>query len=102
MGKVIRTTLDFMPPVTAAQRIELDGVQSVVLHNAGNADVKLNRLFTVRPGSTMQISVANSDQVIFTVLNISFGAGDTPLLEWGVMRQVGEQYSNYTSDDPTD
>lgn len=98
---LLEAVWEVYPPVTENAYLELDGVQSFAFHNNGTTNVILNDHWTVKPGSTQQLTVALPNMVVNTRIKVSFAAGVTNLLEVSAMRLKGYPYSNFTKDDPT-
>lgn len=88
-------------PIIKDQRVPLDGVLSFAFHNNGEATAILNDHWTVKPGSTQQLTVALPNMVINDTLKVSFSGAGTKNLEISAMRVKGFDYSNFTKDDPT-
>lgn len=95
MTRILETKWEVRPAVTADSYIDADGVLSVALHNAGDADVTLNGGWTLSPGSNFQIGLPAADVVLFDRILATFGAGSNPRLEVSFLRVVGERFGNY-------
>lgn len=88
-------TIDFLEPLTQNGKIELDGVLSFAIHNAGTATVTLGGLYTLAPGSTFNGGLPNFSAVISDQVRVSFGAAGTRRVEVAVFRHKGGAYSNF-------
>jgi len=81
-------------PVTGPGVLELDGVLSCLLHNAGTATATIDGALTVAPNSTLQLAVPLPNVVISSRHRITFGAGSANL-QVVTQRIKGGQFSNY-------
>lgn len=88
-------TIDFLEPITAPDRIELDGVLSFAIHNAGSATVTLGGFYTVAPGSTFNGGLPNFFAVVSDQIRVDFSPAGTRRVEVAVFRAKGEWYSNF-------
>jgi len=88
--------LEFAAPMTQNGNVDLDGVLSFTLHNAGTATVTLEGTYTLAPGATFNGGLPGSALIVAQKIRVIFGATGNRRLEIGLVRLKGEQYSNYT------
>lgn len=81
-------------PITGPGLLELDGVQSCLLHNVGSAAATIDGGLTIAAGSTLQIASPLPNVVISSRHRVTFGAG-TANLQVVTQRIKGAYYSNY-------
>lgn len=94
--KMIREgAIDFDDPITANAMLELDGVLSFSIHNAGTATVTLDGRYTLNPGSTFSGGNPDANIVYSQKIRITFGTTGTKRLEVSTSRMKGGPYSNY-------
>jgi hypothetical protein len=98
---VYEAVFEVFPPVTEPQRVSLDGVLSFAFHNNGTATAVINDHWTVKPGSTQQLTVMLPNMVINDRIKVTFTGVGTQNLEISAMRLKGWAFSNFTKDDPT-
>ena len=69
---------------------------AINFQNSGNAEVKINNFYTLKPGATLQFSVSDDTNAIITgQWNIRFGAGSTHMLEVMMLIPRDPNYANY-------
>ena len=90
-------TIDILMPKTTSGKVELDGVLSFSLHNAGTSNIVINGAWTIAPGSTFQAGTGEIKAVISDTLRFVFGSGSKNRMEIAVVRMKGEEYSNYVN-----
>lgn len=93
--KIRECTIDVAMPITENKAIQLDGVLSFSLHNAGTSNAMIDGGFTLLPGSTLQMGMPDANVVISDKIRVSFASGGTNKLELIVQRMKGAQFSNY-------
>lgn len=101
---LLEANIDTRSPITENTRLQLDGILSATLHNAGTTVVTLNNHLTIRPGATMQIASPHYRVVINCTLDVRFAApvaGQENKLEVMESRIAAPAYHNFTRDDPT-
>ena len=93
-------TIDTYMPVTTNKVIELDGVLSFSIHNAGTSVATLDGNYTLQPGSTLSSGMPAPNVVISDKMRVSFAAGGSNKLEMITVRLKGAEFSNYQHKSP--
>lgn len=88
-------SIDILPALTENGRIQIDGANSILLHNAGATVAVIDNHLTVGPGSTFQFSTQLPDFLISAVLRVQFTGVGSQRLEVATLRPKGAKFSNY-------
>jgi len=88
-------TIDTYMPVTTNKVIELDGVLSFSIHNAGTSVATLDGNYTLQPGSTISSGMPAANVAISDKIRVSFAAAGTNKVEVITIRVKGSPFSNY-------
>lgn len=84
-----------LAPITESGNYQFIAI-AINFQNSGNAEIKINSFYTLKPGATLQFSVSDDTNAIITgQWNIRFGAGSTPMLEVMMLIPRDPNYTNY-------